>query len=85
MFCPNTFVACNCETCIRFAAINGGGTDAANAASYAAAAARAWLAASSACAAVVLIHPTYGATADAIDADADPNHSSLASAVTTLS
>jgi hypothetical protein len=56
------------------AAIAGGGTVAANAASYAATAARTWLAVSSACAAVVLIQSMYGVTAAIIATDVGPDH-----------
>ncbi len=52
------FVAISIINSARLASITGGGTVAAKAASYAATAALAWLAASSACAAVVFIHCT---------------------------
>jgi hypothetical protein len=43
----------------------------------------AWVAACSACAAVALIHSTYGAAAAAIAADEEPSHDSLVSPETT--
>jgi hypothetical protein len=67
-------VATSAISSSRLAAISGGGTVAVNAASYAAAADLAWLAADSACMAVVFIHCTYGKAAAAIDIDAEPNH-----------
>ena len=58
VFCPKKFVATSAINRLRLAAIIGGGTVAANAASNAAAAARTWLAVCPASAAVALIHPT---------------------------
>ena len=56
----------------RLAAIAGGGTVIANAASYAETAARAWLAVSSAWAAVLLSQVTYGVTAAIMANDVGP-------------
>ncbi|OBI03843.1 hypothetical protein A5679_15955 [Mycobacterium scrofulaceum] len=53
---PRKFVATSITSRARFAAISGGGTVAAKAASNAAAAARAWPAACPACVAAALIH-----------------------------
>src|SRR5882757_7027979 len=77
VFCPRKLVATKAASSARFAAITGGGTVIANAASYAATAARAWLAVSSACAAVVLIQSIYGVTADIIAVDVGPTHELL--------
>ncbi len=75
VFCPKMLVAINVIKRLRLAAISGGGTVIANAASYAAAAALAWVAVCSACAAVVVIHSRYGVAAAAIEADDGPSHS----------
>ncbi len=56
VFCPNRLVAINAMSWARLAAISGGGTVIANAASYAPAAAVAWVAACSHCSAVPRIH-----------------------------
>jgi hypothetical protein len=67
---PRKFVATSIPGRLRLAAITGGGTCTANAASNAAAAALACAAVCSAWAAVVVIHATLVAAAAAIDADA---------------
>ncbi|GFG83048.1 hypothetical protein MPRG_63240 (plasmid) [Mycobacterium paragordonae] len=72
VFCPKMFVTIRLINKLRLATITGGGTVCANAASNAAAAARAWSAACSAAVAVVVIHITYGAAADAIQVAAGP-------------
>jgi hypothetical protein len=59
------------------AAITGGGTVIANAASYAATAARAWLAVASAWAPVEVNQSMYGVTADTIAVDVGPTHELL--------
>jgi hypothetical protein len=61
----------------RLAAITGGGTVAANAVSNATTAVLAGAPASSACAAVLLIHCTYWVTAATTDTDAGPSHCPL--------
>jgi hypothetical protein len=72
VFCPKKLVAIRFISKTRFAAITGGGTVIAKAASKAAAAARAWLAVASARTAAALSQLTYGVTADTIDVDAGP-------------
>jgi hypothetical protein len=82
VFCPKMLVAISIINSARLAAITGGGTVAAKAASYAAAATLAWLPVSSACAAVAFIHATYGAAAAAMEADDGPCHAPLVKAET---
>src|ERR1700731_4210021 len=77
VFWPSTLVDTACANSERLAAINGGGTIDANAASYPAAA-------QGACAAAPP-PSTDGGTPAAIDAEAGPSHSSPASCVTTFS
>lgn len=74
------FVDTRAASCARFSAITGGGTTPARAASNAAAAAAAAAAASWHCAAVSIIHTTYGAADSAIDIDEGPAHAVLVSA-----
>jgi hypothetical protein len=71
---PKKFVATNVDNVVRFPATAAGCTVADNAVSNAAAAARACAAAAAACPAAAVNHPTYGAAAAAIDADAGPAH-----------
>ncbi len=85
VFCPRTLVATSAANWARLAAMSGGGTVAANAASNAPAAASACAAVCSACAAVALIHATCGMAAAAMDAAAGPNHSSQVNAESTAS
>src|SRR6185437_8095316 len=72
VFCPKKLVATRAANSARLAAIAGGGTVIANAASYAAAAARAWFAVSSACALVEVNQLMYGVAADIIATDVGP-------------
>src|SRR5271156_174375 len=81
VFCPRKLVATKAASSARFAAIAGGGTVIANAASYAATAARAWLAVSSACAPVEVNQSMYGVTADIIAADVGPTQLLLVNSV----
>src|ERR1700733_13092648 len=75
-FCPSRCVATSDANCVRLAAITGGGTVIANAASYADAAAIAWFAVCSASAAVVFIHGVYRAATAGIAVDAPPRQPS---------
>src|ERR1700677_4824582 len=79
VFCPRKLVATKAASSARFAAIAGGGTIIANAASYAATAARAWLAVSSAWAPVEVNQWMWGVTADIIAAEVGPTHELLVS------
>ena len=71
---PKKFVATNVANVVRFAVTAAGWIVADNAVSNADAAARACAAADAACPAAAVNHPTYGAAAAAIDADAGPAH-----------
>jgi hypothetical protein len=80
LFWPRKLVATSVISRLRLAAMTGGGTVMANAASYAAVAALAWMAVSSAWTPVVRIHWAYGAAAAAIAAalgPAQPDESSV--------
>ena len=79
VFCPKKFVATSVINNTRLAAITGGGTVIANAASKAAAAARAWRRLSSAWPAAALSQLTYGPTAVTIAADDGPTQGPLVS------
>ncbi|BBX63280.1 hypothetical protein MSAS_24540 [Mycobacterium saskatchewanense] len=68
----------------RLAAITGGGTVIAQAASKAVAASRARFAVSSVWAAAAASQQTYGATAEIIDADEEPSHGALVSSEITV-
>src|ERR1700753_3833950 len=72
VFCPKKLVATKASSSARLAAITGGGTVIANAASYAATAARAWLAVSSAWVPVEVNQSMYGVMADIIPAAVGP-------------
>src|ERR1700761_6134194 len=67
------FVAISDISALRLAAITGGGTVIAKAASYAPAAAVAWVAVCSACAAAPVSQATWAVAAAAIDADDGPS------------
>ena len=71
---PKKLVAINVANVVRLVVTAAGCTVAACATSNAVAAARAWTPAEAACPDAAVSHPTYGAAAAAIDADAGPAH-----------